>query len=114
GVPFRAWLFRIARNEVLSRLRRSSRVEIEAPAPVDRRRGGAADDHDVAAALSWVSNADLMFLLERLPVAQRQVITLRYMLDLETEERAPVLGRTAEPIRQIDYRARRSLEERLL
>src|SRR6185503_20700827 len=81
---------------------------------VDRRRGSAASEPDITAALSWVSNADLMFLLERLPVAQRQVITLRYMLDLDIEEIATVVGRTPEAVRQIDYRARRTLEERLI
>jgi RNA polymerase sigma-70 factor, ECF subfamily len=110
-VPFRAWLFRIARNELISRVRKSKWVEVEEPERITRR----TDASSVATAelLHCVSNADLMMLLERLPIAQRQVIALRYMLDLSTEEMGAVLDKTPEAVRQLEYRARRSLEDRL-
>jgi RNA polymerase sigma-70 factor (ECF subfamily) len=110
-VPFRAWLFRIARNELISRVRKSKWVEVEEPERITRR----TDATSVATTemLQCVSNADLMMLLERLPIAQRQVIALRFMLDLSTEEMGAVLDKSPEAVRQLEYRARRSLENRL-
>ena len=109
--PFRAWLYRIARNELVSRLRKKRWVEVEDPEIVTRRADAAGSD--CSATLTAVSNSDLMQLLERLPIAQRQVIALRYMLDLDTTDIAMVLDRAPDAVRQLEYRARRSLEERL-
>jgi RNA polymerase sigma-70 factor, ECF subfamily len=111
-VPFRAWLFRIARNELISRVRKGRWVDVEEPEQITRRTD--ATSAASAELLDCVSNADMMMLLERLPVAQRQVIALRFMLDLSTEEMATVLDKSAEAVRQLEYRARRSLEDRLV
>jgi RNA polymerase sigma-70 factor (ECF subfamily) len=111
SVPFRAWLFRIARNELITRVRKSKWVQCEEPDQITRRfdAGGSG----VTDMLERISNRDLMVLLERLPLPQRQVIALRYMLDLTTEEMGTVLDRSPEAVRQLEYRARRSLQERL-
>lgn len=111
SVPFRAWLYRIARNELITRVRKSKWVQCEEPDRITRRfDASSAAVNDV---LDRISNHDLMVLLERLPLPQRQVIALRYMLDLSTEEMGTVLDRSPEAVRQLEYRARRSLEERL-
>jgi len=112
GKPFRAWLFRIARNEVLSSLRRSGRLAVEEPEIVNQRRE-PGEDANVRAALDWITDADLLFLIERLPQPQRQAITLRYMLDLSTEEMCEVLDRSPAAVRKLEHRALRFLEERL-
>ena len=112
GTPFRAWLFRIARNEAVSKLRRDRLLDVEDPIEIGRRqdvRFGA----DVGEALDWVSNADLISLLERMPVTQRQVVVLRYMLDLSTPEICTVLDRSPEAVRQLEFRSRKFLEGRL-
>ena len=110
GKPFRAWLFRIARNEALEHLRKSGRIEVEDPAQLARRRDDGRFDSE---GLDWVTDADLLFLIERLPAAQRQAVTLRYMLGLTTEEMATVLGRSPVAVRKLESRALRFLEERL-
>ncbi|HEX2102264.1 MAG TPA: sigma-70 family RNA polymerase sigma factor [Solirubrobacteraceae bacterium] len=110
SVPFRAWLFRVARNELISRVRKGRWVQVEEPDRIAERTDAATG---VAEVLECVSNADLMLLLERLPLPQRQVIALRFMLDLSTEEMCTVLDRSPEAVRQLEYRARRSLEDRL-
>ncbi|HEX2105694.1 MAG TPA: sigma-70 family RNA polymerase sigma factor [Solirubrobacteraceae bacterium] len=111
SVPFRAWLFRVARNELISRVRKGRWLQVEEPDRIAERTD--ATSTGVGEMLDCVSNADLMILLERLPLPQRQVIALRFMLDLSTEEMCTVLDRTPEAVRQLEYRARRSLEDRL-
>ncbi|HEX8084723.1 MAG TPA: RNA polymerase sigma factor [Solirubrobacteraceae bacterium] len=111
GVPFRAWLFRIARNELISRVRKGRWVQCEEPDRINQRADAAR--FEMGEMLESISNSDLMILLERLPLPQRQVIALRFMLDLSTEEMCTVLDRSPEAVRQLEYRARRSLEDRL-
>jgi RNA polymerase sigma-70 factor (ECF subfamily) len=111
SVPFRAWLFRIARNELITRVRKSKWVQSEDPERITRRFDAACPP--ATDMLERISNRDLMVLLERLPLPQRQVIALRYMLDMSTEEMGTVLDRSEEAVRQLEYRARRSLEHRL-
>src|SRR5437588_517470 len=43
AVPFRAWLFRIVRNYSIKHLAKHSRVEVEDPDELDRRRGAGEE-----------------------------------------------------------------------
>jgi RNA polymerase sigma factor (sigma-70 family) len=76
-----AWVVRTALNANVSRWRR-------------HRREVALDGHDIAmpddhgAAIS----GELLAALRRLPLRQREVVTLRLLLDLDTETTARVLG----------------------
>jgi RNA polymerase sigma factor (sigma-70 family) len=81
---FRAWLFRITRNVVLRTLSRNGRMQPQEPAEMDRRLESPAAQAPFS--LEWLSDKDLSMLVERLPVAQRQVILLRYVLDFKTNE----------------------------
>jgi hypothetical protein len=54
-----------------------------------------------------------MMFIERLTGPQRQVVVLRYMLDLEHEQIAGVLDRTPEDVRALHSRAIRFLRARL-
>src|SRR3954447_5391904 len=112
GTPFRGWLFRIARNEALTRLKRRSRFDVEEPEKMSALRensGGEAPPQH----LEWLSDTDLMRFVERLPLAQRQAIALRYMLDLSSEEIGTVLDRSAGAVRHLEMRGLQTLAERL-
>jgi RNA polymerase sigma-70 factor (sigma-E family) len=77
----RAWVVRIALNTHVSWWRR-------------RRREVALGDHDTAMPTEQVTtvSGDLLAALRRLPARQREVVTLRLLLDMDTETTARVLG----------------------
>jgi RNA polymerase sigma-70 factor (ECF subfamily) len=112
SAPVRGWLFRIVRNHAISHARRSGRVRLEEPSAVDRRRE-LAEEETSPEVLEWLADTDVVVLVERLPLAQRQVLLLRYMLDLSFQEVGEVLYRSPEAIRQLHQRALDSLRSRL-
>jgi RNA polymerase sigma factor (sigma-70 family) len=77
----RAWVVRAALNANVSRWRR-------------RRREVVLDGHDVAvpAEESGVLSGELVAALRKLPLRQREVVTLRLLLDLDTETTARLIG----------------------
>jgi RNA polymerase sigma-70 factor (ECF subfamily) len=114
STPVRGWLFRIVRNHAISHARRNGRMRIEEPSTLDRRReerdAGQGRRADV---VEWMTDTDMVVLVERLPLAQRQVLLLRYMLDLSFQEIAEILYRSPEAVRQLHQRALDSLRARL-
>lgn len=110
-VPFRAWLFRIVRNMALDRLRTQHRLELADPIEfVEGRHASAGVE---LPALEWISDRDLVGLIERLPMAQRQVLVLRYMLDLGITEIAQVMELEPNHVSVLNYRALGFLRARL-
>ena len=112
--PFRAWLFTIVRNYAIEQLQKRARVELVDPSELRETRADVEDSgpHGIEA-LSWITDRELLMLVERLPDAQRQVLLLRFMMDLATADIAAVLGRTPGDVRILQSRALRFLEERL-
>jgi RNA polymerase sigma-70 factor (ECF subfamily) len=116
GVPFRAWLFRIARNAVMNekQLHRHRREVLEPPMMVNRRREALGPD--TAASVwrgSWLDDPDLQALVDRLPVAQREVLLLRHGFDFTIDQIATVMDRTPEAVAELQRRALVGLEQRL-
>jgi RNA polymerase sigma factor (sigma-70 family) len=77
----RAWVVRTALNAHVSSWRR-------------RRHEVALGEHDIAVPVGDdpVMSSALMTSLRRLPLRQREVVTLRFLLDLDTRSTARVLG----------------------
>lgn len=93
GVPFVAWLLRIAANTLANRWQKASR---ESAAPPD----------DLLAADDGLERRALLFqLVDRLPDAQRQLIELRYAEGLSLAEAGHRLGKTEGAAKQLHRRA---------
>ena len=103
GVPFIAWLFRIAANALADRWRRTSRDSYEPPPDVPDRR--EADEIERRAILSQ--------LVERLPDAQRQVIEMRFVDGKSIREIAAALERSEGAVKQLQLRALENLRTHL-
>ena len=111
GQPFRAFLFVIARNHAINELRQRRRLDPVDPVTLDGYREPAIAD--ASGDLPWVSDRELLSLIERLPVAQRQVLVLRFMLDLSHAQIAQMLDRNPEDVRALLYRALTFMRTRL-
>jgi RNA polymerase sigma-70 factor (ECF subfamily) len=108
--PFRAWLFTIVRHIAIDELRTRGRLERVDLRPVPEP-GASAEAESTPS--DWLSDRDLRMLVERLPLAQRQVLLLRFMLDLPHDQVAQILGRTPDQVRTLQARALRFLNTRL-
>lgn len=118
GQPFRGWLFTVVRNQAIAELKRQGRQDVLDPMVLGALREGQAqltadDPVDGPATLEWITDRDLLLFVERLPLAQRQVLLLRYMLHLTHPEIADVLGRSHADIRVLHSRALAFLRDRL-
>lgn len=111
GVPFAAWLLRIASNAIIDRAKRAA-----------HETGIAANESDVADEASAASpqeidviekRANLFKLVERLPVDQRRVIELRFAEEKSIREVAHALARTEGAVKQLQFRALQSLRAQL-
>jgi len=102
GLPFGAWVFRIARNEVVSHVRRQKvrtntaqlTESIQDPSP------NHVDEIVTAFTVATVREA-----AEKLPEAQRQVIALRFGAGLSVAETAQALGKTANNVKVLQHKA---------
>jgi RNA polymerase sigma-70 factor, ECF subfamily len=95
GVPFAAWLMRIAANALADRWSRNSR---ETALPPDDELGESSMD-DVE------QRASLYQLVGRLPDDQRRVVVLRFVEQKSIKEIALELKRTEGAIKQLQFRA---------
>jgi RNA polymerase sigma-70 factor (ECF subfamily) len=111
--PFAAWLFTIVRNRAIDQLRKRNRLDVTAPEEIDRRRESEGPAPGELSAINWISDNDLLVFIERLPLAQRQALVMRFMLGLGTTEIAAMLERTPDDVRKLQHRALRFLEARL-
>jgi RNA polymerase sigma-70 factor (ECF subfamily) len=110
---FWVWLVVVLRNHALNAIRQRNRVELTAPGDLDRQLERCNSQDADLNALGWISDRELVMFVERLPLAQRQVLLLRFMLDLSTSEIAELLERSPADVRMLQHRALAFLRTRL-
>ena len=106
GVPFAAWLLRIAANALADRWQRAGR---EVPAD-----SAELEAESVSADVSEIERRAMLFqLVDRLPQDQRLVVVRRFVEQKSIREIAGELGRSEGAIKQLQFRALETLREQV-
>ncbi len=103
GVPFAAWLFRIAANALADRWQRAAR----------ERGNPALEDPEEVNLEEIEQRATLFRLVKGLPADQRRVIEMRFAEEKSIREIAQELRRTEGAVKQLQFRALQNLRARL-
>jgi len=98
GVPFAAWLFRIAANAISDRWHSAAREQGKKLAP-DEPAHAEVSIEEVEEC------ARLFRLVEKLPVEQRRVVQMRFAEEKSIREIAVALRKTEGAIKQLQFRA---------
>ena len=107
GVPFAAWLFKIASNAIIDRSTRAAK-EREVPA-IDL--SSEVSPQEIESEIE--QRARLFQLVDRLPVDQRRVIGMRFAEEKSIREIAHELGRSEGAVKQLQFRALQNLRAQL-
>jgi RNA polymerase sigma-70 factor, ECF subfamily len=103
GVPFAAWLYRIAANEIADHVAKSARERSSIPTDEPSRDETELIEH----------RATLFRLVEELPADQRRVLVLRFAEERSIREIAESLGRSEGAVKQLQWRALETLRSRM-
>jgi RNA polymerase sigma-70 factor (ECF subfamily) len=104
GVPFAAWLYRIAGNAIADQWRKSAR-EQGRPEEVDPPTEDEFADAE--------RRAILFAIVQKLPLEQRRVVEMRFVEGRTAEEIGKQMKKTAGAIRQLQFRALENLRARI-
>ncbi|MEK6303188.1 MAG: sigma-70 family RNA polymerase sigma factor [Acidobacteriota bacterium] len=106
GVPFGAWLIRIASNAIIDRAKRGAHetgiVAVDEPSDASPQEFDEGENHE-----------RLFKLVERLPADQRRVIELRFAEEKSIREVADELARSEGAVKQLQFRALQNLRAQL-
>ena len=105
GIPFAAWLFRIAANLILDRWQQSGR-EIADDDVVEGAQVSPAEIEEVE------RRTTLFRLVEALPAEQKRVLVLRFVDQKSIKEVAKETCRTEGAVKQLQFRALSTLRAR--
>lgn len=107
---FATWLYAIARNTVLSELRKQKVAQLPLEHAVDAAASAAGPESDM---LRRERAALVREAISRLPEKQRTALILREYDQLDYQEIARVLNQTVASVKSLLFRARTSVREQL-
>jgi RNA polymerase sigma-70 factor, ECF subfamily len=107
GIPFAAWLFRIAANLITDRWQRSGREVADDTGLIDAVQVSPAEIEDVE------RRATLFRLVDALPAEQRRVVVLRFVEEKSIKDVAREIRKTEGAVKQLQFRALTSLRARM-
>jgi len=102
GVPFKAWLYRIAHNLAVDHQRAASRHE---SVPLYHAEGLNVDDADPGRAVERKLTVErVVAALETLDPTQQEVVVLRFLAELSLREVAAALDKTVAAVKSLQHR----------
>ena len=107
GIPFAAWLLRIAANLISDRWQRSGREVADDSGLIDSAQVSPTEIEDVE------RRATLFRLVETLPAEQRRVVVLRFVEEKSIKEVAREVRKTEGAVKQLQFRALSNLRARM-
>ena len=111
GVPFAAWLFRIASNEIADRSKSIARRNAQQR---EMSLDATNDRGEVVAGIEEAERRGRLFgLVERLPRDQSRVIAMRFAEQKSIREIATALGRSEGSVKQLQFRGLQNLRVRM-
>ena len=107
GIPFQAWLFRIAHNALVDHLRRRAKRTSD---PIDEAIPDARDEADPEQYLAEkLKREGLLGAVDRLTDLQRQVIQLKFGGGLSNAQVAQIMGKTEGAVKALQHAALQAL-----
>ena len=107
GIPFAAWLLRIAGNLISDRWQRNSREQVvDEPEQIESAPAKGVEFEEVE------RRATLFRLVDTLPAEQRRVVVLRFVEQKSIKEVAREIRKTEGAVKQLQFRALSSLRVR--
>jgi RNA polymerase sigma-70 factor (ECF subfamily) len=108
GIPFAAWLFRIAANLISDRWRLKSREQaIDEPEQIESVDAKTLEFDEIE------RRATLFRLVETLPAEQRRVVALRFVEQKSIKEVAREIRKSEGAVKQLQFRALAALRSRM-
>lgn len=106
GVPFRAWLFRIARNSVIDHYRTRKQA-----APLEAVINVVEDDTQPLSEKigNRLETDEVLTFMQQLTEDQRNVLALKFVQGFSTKEIAKVLGKRQGAVRALQMRGLQTL-----
>ncbi len=101
GIPFSAWLFRIAHNQMVDYLRKKSK---QATAPLDESQI-SSDSNPQLMAEHKLDIEQLLLATKKLTKAQQEVISLRFAGELPIAQVARIMGKSEGAIKALQHSA---------
>ena len=107
GIPFAAWLFRIAANLISDRWQRSGREVNDDSGIIESAQVSPVEIEEVE------RRATLYRLVETLPAEQKRVVLLRFVEQKSIKEVASAIRKTEGAVKQLQFRALSTLKARM-
>lgn len=110
--PFRAWLYRIARNRIIDHLRQSA---VQPDVALHESAHAHTEKEELMHAVDFqLSVESVRTALEQINPAERDVVTLRFLIGLSLQEVADTLDKSVGAVKTLQHRGLRSLRAALL
>jgi RNA polymerase sigma-70 factor, ECF subfamily len=115
GIPFSAWLYRIANNEIANHFRRNGRhqLELDTVSNSISHSEPSSESELIEAETELEKYEDFLALhknIARLPIKYQEVITLRFFENKQLKEIGEILGKQEGTIKSLLHRGLKKLK----